>query len=351
MIEPPPVTSTAAAIVPVTITVASGPARPPVQLATNGDFVIGRGADCFLALDDPTVSRHHARLSLRDGRLTIQDLESTHGVWVNGVRIERDETAALHDRDLVGLGPWSLLLRFADGDDDRGHVLPEPKPDAATPMSRPGAPGAPASTGDAKGAASSSSDPYRTHPSIFIRLRADGTLDRQLGWEEFNRTYGPVIAGFARNAGLKPQEVDDIMQDVMLGFFRVVDNFVYDPNKGRFRGYLKRVTLNAIRSRRRRRRPQQNVPEEMDPAAEGSDLETAWEREWTEHLLRRALDEVRLTVQPKTMKAFELYGIKGMPAEAVAQETGMSEAAIRHAKMRVLDQLRDCIRRLREEEG
>lgn len=319
--------TTTASILPVTLAVADGPPHQTISLDAEGDFEIGRARECAVALDDERVSRHHAKLSLRHGRLTLRDERSASGVWVNGVRVEPEEEIELHDRDLIAIAPWSLLVRFADGDDDRGHVVTEPKP-------RP-----------------QEEDPYRTHPSIFLRLRADGTLDRQLGWEEFNRMYGPVIAGFARNAGLKPQEVDDILQDVMLGFFRVVDHFIYDPRKGRFRGYLKRVTLNAIRSRRRRRRPQQNVPEEMDPAAETNDLEVAWEREWTEHLLRRALEEVRATVQPRTMKAFELYGVQGMPAEEVAKETGMTEVAIRHAKMRVLDQLRDCIRRLREEEG
>lgn len=342
--------SVASSIMPVTITVASGPSKAATVLPREGHFTIGRSTECDLQLDDETVSRQHARLSL-DGRgLSLRDLDSRHGVWVNGVRIERGEEVPLHDRDLVGIGPWSLLVRFADGEDDSAHVIAEPKPQppdaaATTPAPLDGRSQQRAST------ASSSSDPYRTHPSIFLRLRADGTLDRQLGWEEFNRIYGPVIAGFARNAGCKPQEVDDVLQDVMLGFFRVLDHFVYDPRKGRFRGYLKRVTLNAIRSRRRRRRPQQNLPEEMDPPAESSDLEVAWEREWTEHLLRRALEEVRGTVQPKTMQAFELYGIKGMPAEAVAKATGMTEAAIRHAKMRVMDQLRSCIQRLREEEG
>lgn len=339
-----------ASIVPVTLVVAEGPPREPVTLDSEGDYEIGRGSDCIVRLDDERVSRRHARLSLHRGQLTLLDESSTRGVWVNGVRVDSGEPVALHDRDLIGITPWSMLVRFADGEHDRDHVVPEPKPmtadeelDAASDGRR-----APRTLDDGP---RSKDDPYRTHPSIFVRLRADGTLDRQLGWEEFNRIYGPVIAGFARNAGLKPQEVDDILQDVLLGFFRVVDHFVYDPKKGRFRGYLKRVTLNAIRSRRRRRRPQQNVPEEMDPAAESSDLEVAWEREWTEHLLRRALDEVRQTVQPKTMQAFELYGIKGMPAEEVAAETGMTEAAIRHAKMRVLDQLRACIKRLREEEG
>jgi len=346
----------ALSIIPVSLIVADGPQLPEITLDCEGDFEVGRGSDCAVTLDDERVSRRHAKLSLQGGRLSVLDESSTRGVWVNGVRIDPDEPVELHDRDLLGITPWSMLVRFADGEHDRDHVVPEPKPsreqsDADDAAERTDARDAERSGSVPRDGSRNSSDPYRTHPSIFVRLRADGTLDRQLGWEEFNRIYGPVVAGFARNAGLKPQEVDDILQDVMLGFFRVVDHFVYDPKKGRFRGYLKRVTLNAIRSRRRRRRPQQNVPEEMDPAAETSELEVAWEREWTEHLLRRALEEVRADVQPKTMKAFELYGIKGMPAEEVAKETGMTEAAIRHAKMRVLDQLRASIKRMREEEG
>jgi len=348
----PPATS----MLPVTLVVANGPAIAPFVIEADGEFEIGRGANCAIMLDDERVSRQHAKLRLGSDRLTLRDEDSSSGVWLNGVRIEPGEDVEVHDRDLIGIAPWSLLVRYAGGDDDDAHVVPEPKPLDAS-QSRTAATDDEAGT-DARprtsrpvGATGAADDPYRTHPSIFLKLRADGTLDRQLGWEEFNRIYRPVIAGFARNAGLKPQEIEDIMQDVLLGFFRVVDHFVYDPRKGRFRGYLKRVTLNAIRSRRRRRRPQQNVPEELDPPADRSDLDIAWDREWTEHLLRRALDEVRATVQPKTMKAFELYGIRGMPAEEVARETGMTEVAIRHAKMRVLDQLRECIKRLRDEEG
>ncbi|MBM4113192.1 MAG: FHA domain-containing protein, partial [Phycisphaerae bacterium] len=97
--------STAASITPVTIAVASGPSRAPVQLRDDGDFTIGRSAESLLSLDDAAVSRHHAKLSLRSGRLSITDLDSTHGVWVNGVRLEPGEEAPMHDRDLVGIGP------------------------------------------------------------------------------------------------------------------------------------------------------------------------------------------------------------------------------------------------------
>ena len=76
-----------------------------------------------------------------------------------------------------------------------------------------------------------------------------------------------------------------------------------------------------------------------------------WDREWTEHLLRRALEKVRTNIQPKHLEAFERYGVRGEPVASVAQDLQMSEASIRHAKMRVLDQMREEIARMRADEG
>ena len=137
----------------------------------------------------------------------------------------------------------------------------------------------------------------------------------------------------------------------MLGFFKQSRLFEYDPAKGRFRGYLKRITLNAIRDRYRRKRPSVGLPESYDPPERESELNAAWDREWTEHLLRRALEKVKINIQPKTLEAFERYGVRGEPVASVAKDLDMSEASIRHAKMRVLDQLREEIARMRADEG
>ncbi len=63
---------------------------------------------------------------------------------------------------------------------------------------------------------------------------------------EFERRYAPIIVGFARNLGLTSQDVDDVLQEVMLAFFKVSPRFEYDPSKGRFRGYLKRITRQIV---------------------------------------------------------------------------------------------------------
>jgi FHA domain len=55
------------------------------------DLLIGRHLDCDVRLPSANVSRMHARLSFRNGRWIVRDLESTNGTVLNGVRIGRSE--------------------------------------------------------------------------------------------------------------------------------------------------------------------------------------------------------------------------------------------------------------------
>ena len=320
----------------IELLVAEGPSMEPVRLQIDGPKSIGRSRDNDVTLSDPGVSRTHAALDLTEGRITITDRQSRGGVFLNLVRLESGQTEVLCNRDLISIGPWKFLVRLEDPQPTEPSLdetdSPEPVPaDSADP---------------------SRQDPmYATRASIFIRLQANGTVDREFGWNEFAEKYSRVIAGFARNAGLKTQEVDDVLQDVLMGFFRVSADFNYDPSKGRFRGYLKRVTLNAIRSRYRRRRPDVNLDPEWEPPAHDEVTDAAWDRQWTEQLLYRAMDQVRERVEERTWKSFELYGMRGTAIEAVAEETGMTPQAIRHAKMRITRQIRELVDTLRDEEG
>jgi len=67
-----------------------------------GQFVIGRSADCQLALDDPLVSRRHALLTVRADGVTIEDLGSRNGVSVNGAKIDGPRQLAHNDHITIG---------------------------------------------------------------------------------------------------------------------------------------------------------------------------------------------------------------------------------------------------------
>ncbi|MGH8896960.1 MAG: FhaA domain-containing protein [Egibacteraceae bacterium] len=72
--------------------------------------VIGRLPECEVTLDDPSVSRKHARITLQGEQWTVKDLGSTNGMWVNGAQVGQSE---LRDGDRLDLG--GVKLRFSTG--------------------------------------------------------------------------------------------------------------------------------------------------------------------------------------------------------------------------------------------
>lgn len=76
-----------------------GPAR---DMPLDGrPLTIGRAADADVVVADPLVSRHHARLAPRSGRLVITDLGSTNGTLVNGQAV-RESVVGPGDRVQLG---------------------------------------------------------------------------------------------------------------------------------------------------------------------------------------------------------------------------------------------------------
>ena len=75
-----------------------------------GDNLIGRDPEAVVWIDDESVSRRHARISIDDEGATIQDLGSKNGTAVGDKRIRAP--VRLSHRDVVRVGPASLTLRI-----------------------------------------------------------------------------------------------------------------------------------------------------------------------------------------------------------------------------------------------
>ena len=138
----------------------------------------------------------------------------------------------------------------------------------------------------------------------------------------------------------------------MGAFFKAAQRFEYDPARGRFRGYLKTATVNALSRMRHKRRGEVEWDEEQfleEPAS----IDQAWTREWIGQTLVRAIAQAKQTssIAQSSWEAFELYGRRGMPLQAAADQLGMSPSAVTKAKSRVAALVREEIERLRQEEG
>jgi hypothetical protein len=67
--------------------------------------VIGRLADCSIPINDPSASRRHAQISVENGVVFVDDLDSTNGTKVNGRRVQRQRLA---NGDLITIGTTSF---------------------------------------------------------------------------------------------------------------------------------------------------------------------------------------------------------------------------------------------------
>ena len=189
-------------------------------------------------------------------------------------------------------------------------------------------------------------DGSATRSTIFLRLKADDTATREIAWSDFSARYAPVIAGFARKLSVKTQDIDDIIQDVMLGFFSHSPVFVYEPQKGRFRGYLKVCTFRAMQRRVGGTGKVNQVPlDQID--VEDVHIEQVWRDVWEQELVQRAMDETRREYgNDQDFRAFELHVVKGQSIQEVMGTLEISESTVYRAKSRVAASLKSRLQDL-----
>lgn len=72
---------------------------------------VGRSGDCQAVLDDPLVSRRHARFWVEGDRVAIEDLGSANGVHVNGKRIKGRTWLNQGDQVMIGKSSFTLRAR------------------------------------------------------------------------------------------------------------------------------------------------------------------------------------------------------------------------------------------------
>jgi len=74
----------------------------------KGETIIGRSADCHVTIEDPLVSRQHARIIIDGEAATFEDMGSRNGVRVNGVNVKKP--TPLRDGDRIRIGTQELVF-------------------------------------------------------------------------------------------------------------------------------------------------------------------------------------------------------------------------------------------------
>ena len=169
-------------------------------------------------------------------------------------------------------------------------------------------------------------------------------------WRRLVELYRPLVLFWCAARKVDPTDAEDVAQGVLVAAAAGLDRFHHDRPGDTFRGWLRAITHNQVRLhvRRNHGRPQavggsdawQSLQAVANPPA-GDDVD---EQAEVGQLYRRAVEQVRGEFEEPTWQAFWLTTIEGRLPGALADVLGMTPAAIRQAKSRVL-------RRLKQEMG
>lgn len=102
----------------------------------RGQLILGRNPEANIVIEDSLVSRLHGRLAVDlSGRVTLEDLRSTNGIYVNGVRLSRPSVVLSDgDRFLMGTTEVSVFaIRRSDRAEPGERVARLPQTSGAIP--------------------------------------------------------------------------------------------------------------------------------------------------------------------------------------------------------------------------
>jgi RNA polymerase sigma-70 factor (ECF subfamily) len=191
---------------------------------------------------------------------------------------------------------------------------------------------------------------------VFQAHRGTGDTARAAAQQALIQRYCGVVYRYLLGATRDPDVADELAQEFALAF--VQGNFKRaDPQRGRFRDYIKTILFNLIRKyhQRKKRQPHQLSPEAAEPAApeESHAEDEEFLKGWREELLARTW-EALTRVQAQTGQPFHAIlwfraqnpGVSsGEMAERLGKELGRSltAAGVRQTLHRARERFADLL--------
>lgn len=188
---------------------------------------------------------------------------------------------------------------------------------------------------------------YTTRPTVLAGLKKGDNVS----WYQFRDMYRPLIFHCARQCGIPASDFLELEQNVLVCFFNAVENFEYDPKKGRFRSYFGTLIHNCILQFRQEKKKKSVSLSGAVPRERCEDFfAKKWKQEWQQYCFWMAFERARAELPPREVEAFELCAIKKIAASTVASSLGISLSTVYEYKNRVLAALRDFVEEIRREE-
>ena len=188
------------------------------------------------------------------------------------------------------------------------------------------------------------------YPSVTRQTLLDRIKSGDEGaWNEFYEAYRGLVWLKGRDYNLTETEQQDLLSDVMLAFFNVQGKFLYDPSKGKFRFYFRKLIASCSLKIISKRTP--DVPEGTDVEGVPEQESEAEEAEWQAALFRQALNIVKQTMDSRQVQCFMRCKLEGESPVDVADDMGISLATAYNYCNATIKELKVIVRQLNEQYG
>ncbi len=186
-----------------------------------------------------------------------------------------------------------------------------------------------------------------TRTTLLDRLK---NWQDQSSWQDFFDTYWKLIYGVAIKGGLTKTEAQDVVQETMLSVAKHMPNFKYDRKIGSFKAWLLNMTRwRMIDQLRKRGYPIDSQIEHKLTNQSDLDLEKLWDAEWEKNLFDAAITKVKRRLDPQKYQIFDFYVNKQWLPDKVAKTFGISINQVYLAKHRVVELIKEEVKRLEAE--
>lgn len=170
----------------------------------------------------------------------------------------------------------------------------------------------------------------------------------EIAWREFYETYKSLVWLKGSDFKLTDTEQRDLLSDVMHDFFNVQGKFQYDPSKGKFRYYFRKlIVARCIKIIKKRQR---TIPNGED-IVNIPELKQDDEYEWKAFLMQMAIDHIKKTMDGTQVQCFLRCKLQNESPARVAADLEISLSSAYNYNKAVLKKLLRLVVKLMEQYG
>lgn len=166
-------------------------------------------------------------------------------------------------------------------------------------------------------------------------IRKIKNTENAAAWEDFVAVYKGMIMNWATYMGCNQTMADDVFQESIISLLRNLENFEYNPTKGKFRGYLKTLVSRRVKDAFRRKKliyENEFVNDSNDQAHYIDSIEDMHAPDeakldlmWVTSVVSLALKNAKIKVDSNTYDSFKLYAVQELPVAEVCARLGIDK--------------------------